>query len=90
VEVEFDRQVECRRRGADRHLGAPGGVAFGAHADVVIARRNVVELKPAILVGAHFTAQLVDHDQRAAERQVALGLRDAAAQRGPGGGLGQR
>ena len=53
---------------SDRDLGAAGAVALGAHADVVVTGRNILEAIGAIVAGAHFAAQLVDDDERAGHR----------------------
>jgi hypothetical protein len=88
MEIELDREIKGRRRGADGDVGSPRAVAFSADADVVTPRRDVVEPETAILVGTSFAPQFVDDDHGACERHRVLGLRDPATQgrtRGLGG-----
>ena len=60
MQIEIDRDVEGRRRRADRDFGAARAVALGAHADVILAGRHVLEAITAVVAGANFASQLVD------------------------------
>ena len=82
MQIEIDRDVERHRRRADADLGAPRAVTFRANTDVILPRRHVLESVTAVDTGAHFPAQLVDHDQGTGQRLAVFGLGDRAAQRG--------
>ena len=84
MQIEIDRDVERRRLRADGHFGATRAVALGAHADVILAWRHVLERERAIVAGAHFAPQFVDHDERAGEWLIVARLGDLAAQGGAG------